>query len=121
MAFERVNGYMKGFIDLTFKAQGRYYILDYKSNWLGPSPQDYASPRLLQAMAREQYYLQYLIYCLALHRYLGLRLPDYDYEVHFGGVFYLFLRGMGHEDAPGCGIFWDRPGSGLIAALDDLF
>jgi exodeoxyribonuclease V beta subunit len=121
LAFERVNGYMKGFIDLTFKAKARYYILDYKSNWLGPSPQDYATPRLLQAMAREHYYLQYLIYCTALHRYLGLRVPDYDYEVHFGGVFYLFLRGMGHENAPGCGIFWDRPGSGLIAALDGLF
>lgn len=120
LAFETVNGYMKGFIDLTFEADGRYYILDYKSNWLGSTAQDYAPPRLLQAMAREHYYLQYLIYCLALHRYLGLRLPDYHYDSHFGGVFYLFLRGMGHENAPGCGIFWDRPSKELIAALDGL-
>lgn len=120
LSFERVSGYMKGFIDLSFEAKGRYYILDYKSNWLGPNPQDYARPRLLQAMSREHYYLQYLIYCLALHRYLGLRLPDYTYDTHFGGVFYLFLRGMGYEDAPECGIFWDRPCSSLIMALDDL-
>ena len=71
-------------------------------------------------MAREHYYLQYLIYTLALHRYLNLRLPDYTYEVHFGGVFYLFLRGMGHKDAPNCGIFWDRPSKELISALDGL-
>ena len=120
LAFEMVNGFMKGFIDLIFEADGRYYIIDYKSNWLGPMPQDYAASRLLHAMAREHYYLQYLIYCLALHRYLGLRLPDYAYDVHFGGVFYLFLRGMGHEDSPSCGIFWDRPSNGLIAALDGL-
>ena len=120
LSFDLVNGYMKGFIDLTFEAQGRYYILDYKSNWLGPAPQDYAPQRLLKAMAREHYYLQYLIYCLALHRYLRLRLPDYQYEEHFGGVFYLFLRGMGHETMARYGIFWDRPSDRLISALDDL-
>ena len=120
LAFEMANGFMKGFIDLIFEAGGRYYIIDYKSNWLGPMPQDYAASHLLHAMAREHYYLQYLIYTLALHRYLNLRLPDYTYEVHFGGVFYLFLRGMGYKDAPNCGIFWDRPSKELISALDGL-
>ncbi len=120
LAFEMANGFMKGFIDLIFEAGGRYYIIDYKSNWLGPMPQDYAASHLLHAMAREHYYLQYLIYTLALHRYLNLRLPDYTYDVHFGGVFYLFLRGMGHKDAPNCGIFWDRPSKELISALNGL-
>ena len=119
LAFETVNGYMKGFIDLSFAHRGRYYILDYKSNWLGPDPQDYARPRLLQAMAREHYYLQYLIYGLALHRYLRLRVPGYQYDTHFGGVFYLFLRGMGHPPSPDAGIFRERPSAGLIEALDD--
>jgi exodeoxyribonuclease V beta subunit len=116
---ETLKGYMKGFIDLSFEADGRFYLADYKSNWLGNRPQDYAPPRLIQAMAREHYYLQYLIYCLALHRYLGLRLPDYDYERHFGDVFYLFLRGIGHgrKDA---GIFRDRPSHELIVSLDRL-
>ncbi|MDD5035414.1 MAG: exodeoxyribonuclease V subunit beta, partial [Methylococcaceae bacterium] len=118
--FETVKGYMKGFIDLVFEASGRFYLLDYKSNWLGAEPRHYAHPSLLKAMAREHYYLQYLIYCLALHRYLGLRLPDYDYEAHFGGVFYLFLRGIGHPGAPDCGLFRDRPGQKLIEALDAL-
>jgi exodeoxyribonuclease V beta subunit len=118
LGFETVRGYMKGFIDLTFEADGRFYLVDYKSNWLGNRPEDYASPRLIQAMAREHYYLQYLIYCLALHRYLRLRLPDYDYERHFGGVFYLFLRGIAPRT--GTGIFSDRPGTRLIEALDRL-
>ena len=119
LLFDNINGFMKGFIDLTFEADGRYYILDYKSNWLGPMPQDYTRPRLLLAMAHEHYYLQYLIYCLALHRYLRLRLPDYRYAVHFGGVYYLFLRGMGYDDSPGCGIFYDLPSGELIEALDN--
>ena len=120
LALEMAGGFMKGFIDLIFETGGRYYIIDYKSNWLGPMPQDYAAFHLLHAMAREHYYLQYLIYSLALHRYLGLRLPEYTYEVHFGGVFYLFLRGIGHADAPSNGIFWDRPNKELISALDGL-
>ncbi len=120
LEFDIVKGYMKGFIDLTFEAKGRFYILDYKSNWLGPTPQDYAMPLLQKAMAREHYYLQYLIYCLALHRYLGLRLPEYQYEIHFGGVFYLFLRGIGQDSSSRYGIFWDRPSGELIAALDGL-
>jgi exodeoxyribonuclease V beta subunit len=68
-------------------------------------------------MARDDYYLQYLIYAVALQRYLRLRLTDYDYETHFGGVFYLFLRGM-TPDAPGYGVFHDRPDQRLIEALD---
>ncbi|BBL71792.1 UvrD-helicase domain-containing protein [Methylogaea oryzae] len=120
LAFDAAHGYMKGYIDLVFAHEGRYYVVDWKSNWLGASPADYISPRLEQAVAREHYYLQYLIYCLALHRYLRLRQPDYDYGHHFGGVYYLFLRGI-HPAFPGAGIHADRPSPALIDALDRLF
>jgi len=61
-----------------------------------------------------------LIYTVALHRYLRLRLPDYDYQRHFGGVFYLFLRGMDPALGPDCGVFHDRPAPALVTALDEL-
>jgi exodeoxyribonuclease V beta subunit len=71
-------------------------------------------------MAREHYYLQYSLYTLAVHRYLSRRLPDYDYERHFGGVFYLFLRGMDPLSGPEYGVFHDRPERSLVTALDAL-
>ncbi len=120
LAFSPLHGYMKGFIDLVFESGGRFYLVDYKSNWLGPEPAAYRRPRLDEAMARESYLLQYLIYTVALHRYLRLRVPDYDYERHFGGVFYLFLRGMDPTLGPDCGVFHDRPAPALAAALDEL-
>ncbi|MCB1813783.1 MAG: hypothetical protein KDK04_19010, partial [Candidatus Competibacteraceae bacterium] len=83
----------------------------------GAQPSDYQPDKLAEPMSREGYVLQYLIYTIALHRYLQLRLPDYDYERHFGGVFYLFLRGM-DPVLPGCGVFADYPGNDLIYALD---
>lgn len=116
LSFDAVQGYMKGFIDLCFEANGQYYLIDYKSNWLGDSLADYAEEKLIQAMAHEHYYLQYLIYTLALHRYLKLRVPDYDYQAHFGGVFYLFLRGM--DPAGDTGLFKDKPCFELIEKLD---
>ena len=77
---------------------------------------------MAEVIAEEAYFLQYLLYAIALHRYLGWRLPDYDYERHFGGVFYLFLRGMDPRPGPGRdpsnGVFFDRPPVGLILALD---
>ncbi|MDD9824926.1 MAG: exodeoxyribonuclease V subunit beta [Gammaproteobacteria bacterium] len=118
LRFERVRGYMKGYIDLVFEADGRYYLADYKSNWLGPSPDAYAPERLAAVMARESYFLQYLVYTLALHRYLRLRLPGYDYERHMGGAFYLFLRGMAPERGASCGVFHTLPAPALIEALD---
>lgn len=116
--FTPTEGFMKGFIDLVFEADGRFYLVDYKSNWLGADPEDYREDRLPQAMADNAYYLQYLIYTVALHRFLKLRLPDYDYETHFGGIFYLFLRGMRPNWGPGYGVYRDRPERALIEALD---
>lgn len=120
LEFAPLRGYMKGYIDLVFEAGGRFYLADYKSNWLGGEPTAYRRSRLEEAMARESYVLQYLIYTVALHRYLRLRLPDYDYQRHFGGVFYLFLRGMSPERGADCGVFRDRPTPALVEALDAL-
>ncbi|GAA3552000.1 exodeoxyribonuclease V subunit beta [Zobellella aerophila] len=119
LGFERVKGMLKGFIDLVFEHQGRYYLLDYKSNHLGDSPADYGQQALQQAMIEHRYDLQYLIYTLALHRLLRLRIADYDYERYFGGVFYLFLRGM--KVGANTGIFHTRPEAALINGLDALF
>ena len=71
-------------------------------------------------MAREAYYLQYLVYCVALHRYLGSRVSGYRYDTHFGGVRYLFLRGMRPEHGSRYGVYTDRPSEALIRALDRL-
>ena len=115
--FYELSGFMKGFIDLIFEHEGRFYVVDYKSNFLGSNPQNYATAQLDEAMISHDYPLQYLIYSLALHRYLALRLPDYDPELHFGGVYYLFIRGM-HPDWQQAGIFADRPSKELLTAFD---
>jgi exodeoxyribonuclease V, beta subunit len=118
--FRQVRGMLKGFIDLVFRHDGRYYLLDYKSNWLGENRDAYTQQAMAQAMQSHRYDLQYQLYSLALHRYLRHRLADYDYERHFGGVIYLFLRGVDGE--PGQqGIFSTRPQQALIAAMDELF
>lgn len=116
LSFATVQGMLKGFIDLVFEWQGRWYLLDYKSNHLGMSPADYSRPALEQAMVEHRYDLQYQLYSLALHRLLALRLPGYDFDQHFGGVFYLFLRGMPQE-----GIFHTRPSRELVLGLERLF
>jgi exodeoxyribonuclease V beta subunit len=118
--FKQLTGYMKGFIDLIYEYQGRYYIVDYKSNDLGSAFSDYTFDAMLNEMAAHHYYLQFLIYCVALHRYLNMRLPAYDWHQHFGGVQYLFLRGMNPYQA-GSGVFAYRPDWAFIQALDALF
>ncbi|SFR11607.1 DNA helicase/exodeoxyribonuclease V, beta subunit [Enterobacter sp. kpr-6] len=118
--FRNVRGMLKGFIDLVFRHDGRYYLLDYKSNWLGESSEAYTQEAMAQAMQSHRYDLQYQLYTLALHRYLRHRIADYDYEQHFGGVIYLFLRGVDKE-VPGQGIFSTRPDAALISQMDALF
>lgn len=110
-------GFLKGFIDLVFEHDGKLHLLDYKSNWLGPRYRDYGSEALAAAMAAEQYDLQALLYAVALHRLQALRRSDYDYDAHFGGAYYLFLRGM-RPDVPGSGVFFWRPERALVERVD---
>ena len=113
---------MKGFIDLIFEYNGRYYIADWKSNHLGNSYTDYSQERIILEMEKHNYFLQYYIYTAALNRYLQQRLGScYSYEIHFGGVYYFFVRGM-NPDVPGStGIFSDRPDKSIIEKLDKYF
>ncbi|MEX2477351.1 MAG: exodeoxyribonuclease V subunit beta [Gracilimonas sp.] len=117
---EQLHGFMKGYIDLTFRHNGKYYILDYKSNYLGNTPEDYNSEALNVAMKDAGYDLQYHIYTVALHRFLSAKMKDYSYEKHFGGVLYLYLRGA-VKGLPGSGVFYDKPEFSLIKRLDKYF
>lgn len=114
-----LHGLMKGFIDLVFRHRGRYYLVDYKSNFLGPSAAHYTPQALNACMDSHQYRLQALIYTLALHRFLGSRLAAYRYDEHFGGAYYLFLRAMHPSHPAGTGIHAFRPDQTFIEALDD--
>ncbi|QHM74357.1 RecBCD enzyme subunit RecB [Mixta theicola] len=118
--FQQVQGMLKGFIDLVFCWQDKYYLLDYKSNWLGEESAAYTPQAMAEAMISHRYDLQYQLYTLALHRYLRHRVADYDYQRHFGGVFYLFLRGM-DGSASENGVFHHRPSADFVMALDSLF
>lgn len=112
LVFPEVKGFIRGFIDLVVEHRGRFYVLDYKSNQL----ESYAPSSLVLAMREHDYGLQAMLYALALHRHLKARLPGYDYEAHFGGVRYLFLRGM--DGRPGEGVFSLRPEKAQISALE---
>jgi exodeoxyribonuclease V beta subunit len=113
-----LNGMFKGFIDLTFEHEGRYYVADYKSNWLGVDDSAYTGPAMEQSILDNRYDLQYVLYLLALHRQLKARLADYDYDRHIGGALYLFLRGT---RAASQGVYFARPPRELIERLDRLF
>jgi len=121
LEFDQLQGMLKGFIDLTFRFQGRYYVLDYKSNYLGDSLDDYGQQQMEDAMIDHRYDFQYQLYTLALHRLLKQRLPDYSYESHMGGVIYMFLRGVNKLNNGATGIFSCRPDAGLIEQLDSHF
>ncbi|MGA1476902.1 MAG: exodeoxyribonuclease V subunit beta [Burkholderiaceae bacterium] len=99
LTHQHFQGMVKGFIDLCFEHEGRYFISDYKSNWLGHEADSYRGQGLMQSIAEHRYDLQYSLYCLALHRHLRARLQaHYDPQKHLGGALYLFLRGMTHPD-----------------------
>ena len=115
------RGLITGVIDLVFEYEGRYYLADYKSNLLGGELLDYTPAKLEQAMLDRRYDLQSLIYALALHRLLAQRLPDYDYQQHFGGSYYLFLRAMRPDQDCRYGIYFERPEFAELEAFNDLF
>jgi exodeoxyribonuclease V beta subunit len=118
--FKPVEGYLRGFIDLLFHFDGRYFLADWKSNWLGNRPADYDAEGIARGMARHSYHLQYLLYTVAADLYLRRRVLDYDYEKNFGGVFYLFMRGV-DPHSPGRGIFYDKPDAALVRELRETF
>jgi exodeoxyribonuclease V beta subunit len=143
--FSSFEGHLKGAIDLVFEANKQFYILDYKSNYLGDSPSDYQTVSLAIAMEEHRYDVQYVIYTLALHRFLKQRRKDvYNYQRDFGGVIYLFLRGLNieqnqaqgtspeelvsdelvseklmPEEAVPSGVYFVKPPAELILALDE--
>jgi exodeoxyribonuclease V beta subunit len=124
LAFGRLEGYLRGFIDLVYQHQGRFHVLDWKSNHLGFRAEDYSAAKVADAMAQQGYHLQYLLYTVALHRYLRQRLRDYDYERHVGGVSYLFVRGVRptwtNTDGSAAGVYFHRPSLAVIEELDAL-
>jgi exodeoxyribonuclease V beta subunit len=107
----QLEGMLTGFMDLVLRHEGRYYVLDYKSNRLA----SYAPPQLQQAMLTHRYDVQAVLYVLALHRLLKSRLAGYDFDQHMGGASYLFLRGV---DQPGSGLLHLSPPRALIESLD---
>jgi exodeoxyribonuclease V beta subunit len=114
-----LQGMMHGFIDLIFEHEGKFFVADYKSNYLGDGLDHYHYQAMLEANQNHYYDLQYLIYSLALHRYLGQKMPNYDAVQHFGGVYYLYLRGMIPNSTSG--VFATAISIEELNELDQLF
>lgn len=115
---DEMEGIMTGKIDLFFRHNGKYYILDWKSNYLGETTNDYNREKMQAAMSENNYHLQYHIYTVAAHKYLSNRLANWDYDTQFGGVIYLFVRGV--RNGSDTGIYLARPEKAHIEALSVL-
>jgi exodeoxyribonuclease V beta subunit len=128
LAGQVLRGFLTGSIDSVLRIPGatgpRFVVVDYKTNRLGPAEltlDHYDEPAMVAEMLRTHYPLQAILYCVALHRFLASRLPDYTPERHLGGVGYLFVRGMGGPEAgDGKGVFSSFPPAGLVVELSDL-
>jgi len=107
MDFYSYRGFFQGFIDLVIEHQGVFYILDWKSNYVGDKLEDYSQEALEKAMNGHNYHLQYFIYTIALVRFLMKRMPDFDYDKHFGGAYYVFLRGC--RAGKQSGVYYNKP------------
>jgi exodeoxyribonuclease V beta subunit len=116
-----VHGVVHGFIDLLFCADDTFYLVDWKSNYLGPDADWYTPPQLFEAMKEHNYFFQYHLYTLAVHRYLTCFMKDYAYGRHFGGVFYVFLRGITADPQDRSGVYFDRPDEDRLAAMERAF
>ncbi len=112
-----LRGLVTGFIDLVCEHDGRFYVVDWKSNWLGPNDAAYTTERMNAAMLGHRYDVQLVLYLLALHRHLARVLPDYDYDRHVGGGLYVFLRGIGADSR---GVLHHRPERAVIEGIDAL-
>jgi exodeoxyribonuclease V beta subunit len=117
--FQQSRGMLHGFMDMVFQHQDRFYIIDWKSNHLGFSADDYGHDSMCSSMAEHAYILQYHLYTLALDRHLRLHLPGYSYKEHFGGAVYVYLRGI-NPDNPDQGIYRDRPAAEFIQRANRL-
>ncbi|WP_129785279.1 UvrD-helicase domain-containing protein [Promicromonospora panici] len=129
---QALRGYLTGSVDVVLRLPaGKFVVVDYKTNFLGPAVADYSRDRMAEAMLHSHYPLQALLYGVVLHRYLRWRLPGYDPETHLGGVLYLFVRGMAGPDTPEAGggpgsdgspagVFSWQPPAALLVALSDL-
>ncbi|MFA7166643.1 MAG: UvrD-helicase domain-containing protein, partial [Desulfoplanes sp.] len=118
LRFSPRQGFMLGFIDLVFRHEGKWYLVDWKSNHLGNDFDQYRQENLTQAMAEHMYFLQSHIYTVALDGYLQMRLPEtYTYERDFGGIIYVFLRGVNAELGPGYGMYREKPEPGFVREL----
>jgi exodeoxyribonuclease V beta subunit len=117
LVFSPAAGFMKGYMDLVFQHQDQFYLVDWKSNYLGPTIDDYRRDALQRTMQENYYVLQYHLYVLALCQYLRLRKSGFRYESDFGGVFYIFIRGIDSRRNPEFGIFYDLPKPALVNAL----
>lgn len=119
LSFDALEGMLRGFIDLTFEYNGQFFVADYKSNYLGPTPEFYTLSEMERSIKHAHYDLQYLIYTVALVKFLELHNPDFDYERDFGGVYYLYLRGMqaGEES----GVYYVKPKWSLVQQLRAIF
>jgi exodeoxyribonuclease V beta subunit len=112
---DNLHGYLTGFIDLVFEDNGKYYVVDYKSNYLGKNFSDYSDSDLKDAIEHHYYDLQYLLYSVALVKYLQINLDGFDYNNNFGGIAYLFTRGVNGE--AGQGIYVNQPNQQLIEKM----
>jgi exodeoxyribonuclease V beta subunit len=110
------GGYMTGFIDMIFRHNGKYYLVDWKSNKAGQSRMDYTPERLKNIMEADRYNMQLAIYTVALDCYLAVTKKDYDYDKDFGGVFYIFLRGVSSSDSS-TGIYFEKPAKEKLNGL----
>jgi exodeoxyribonuclease V beta subunit len=119
LGFEPLSGFLKGYIDLVFEHAGRFYVVDYKTNHLSDFVHEYDAERMTAAMGDAHYFLQYHLYALAVSRFLVRTLSGFDYERHFGGALYLFMKGMrpGHDT----GIFFEKPPLARMRALSRAF
>lgn len=115
--FSLNKGFLKGYIDLVFQYDHKFYVVDWKSNYLGSHLDYYHKNKLFEIMNTDYYILQYHLYALALHQYLKGKFQDYKYEKGFGGIFYMFLRGISQKSGPDFGIFHDLPSLELINGL----
>jgi len=121
-SYQSLKGMMHGFIDLVFEKNGKYYVCDYKSSHLGDDFTDYNHQALRTNIEKNYYDLQYLIYSLALHRYLQQNVANYDAKQHFGGIYYLYLRGMTNDEKySGAGVYFRKILVDELTALDCLF